>query len=329
MRDGDIPRRLSMARALDSIADGDGVVVGVAVDHRDSLQRALERRGLRLDDAQIGELKARITRALAPHASVVLLDVEHGVGPAIASGALPGTTALCTPLEAQGYGDLADVEETTLMVGWSPFKARAVGASACKLLLPYRVDVPEQAKRQEAVVARAVADCDAAGVALVLEPVVYARHGHAEDGTDRFAELVVEGARRLARLRPTVLKLQHPGSAAMCRELDVACGREVPWVLLGGGAEPNALLAHVEDACRAGASGFIVGRTLWDAALSADADVAEQRLREDSVPLLRRLAAAAREHAVPWRSRVPPIPVPPAGWHLSQTTSVTAPGERS
>lgn len=319
----DIAGALSRARALDSIANDGGVVIGVAIDHRDALQRALQRRGLHLDDEAVGALKARITRALAPLASVVLLDVEHGVAPAIALGALPGATALCTPLEAQAYGEVASIAETTFLEGWSAQKARTLGASACKLLLPYRIDVVEQADRQEAVAARAVEACDAAGVVLILEPIVYRRRDGAPDSAERFTELVVEGTRRLARLRPTVLKLQYPGSADACRELDRACGPEVPWVLLGGGAEPQALLAQVEHACRAGAWGFIVGRTLWDGALAADPTEAERLLTDESAPLLGRLSAIAREHAVPWRSRLAPIAVPRSGWHLPARTGIT------
>jgi tagatose-1,6-bisphosphate aldolase len=314
----DVARSLAHARALDAISGSGGVVIGVAVDHRDALQRALGRRGLELSDVELGSLKARITRALAPLATVVLLDVEHGVGPAMAGAALPGNTALCIPLEAQGYGDAAAAEQTSFLPGWSPLRARAIGAVACKLLLPYRVDVPDQATRQEAVVQRAVEGCREAGVALILEPIVYPRPDERSTGNGSFAELVVEGATRLAQLGPDVLKLQHPGSAAACRELDSACGAGIPWVVLGGGADPDTLLVQVEEACRAGASGFIVGRTLWDGVLDAGAAADQERLlAERAVPLLQQLAFIARKHATPWRNRLPPIPIPPSGWHLA------------
>jgi tagatose-1,6-bisphosphate aldolase len=306
---------LARARALDAIAGADGVVIGVAVDHRDALQLALQRRGLQLSHVEIGSLKARITRALAPLATVVLLDVEHGVGPAIATGALPGSTALCVPLEAQGYGDVAGVQETTFLPGWSAVRARSIGACACKLLLPYRADVLDQATRQEHVVESAVRACRDAGVVLILEPIVYSRSGEASVGNGRFSELVVEGARRLSRLHPDVLKLQYPGSATGCRDLDAACGAEIPWVVLGGGADANSLVVQVEEACRAGAWGFIVGRTLWDDVLVPDLADQQRLLAERATPLLQRLAAVARDHATPWRDRVPPVPIPPSGWY--------------
>ncbi len=50
---------LRRARALDQLAGPDGVIVGAAADHRDALRPVLELRGLHLDDAGIGALKAR------------------------------------------------------------------------------------------------------------------------------------------------------------------------------------------------------------------------------------------------------------------------------
>ena len=120
---------------------------------------------------------------------------------------------------------------------------------------------------------------------------------------------------RLALLCPDVLKMQHPGSPEACSELDAACGPDVPWVLLGGGADAASLEQHIREACSAGASGFIVGRTLWDQTLDDDATESERLLAEVSLPLLERLRAIARLHATPWRERVGSIPPPAPDWY--------------
>jgi tagatose-1,6-bisphosphate aldolase len=164
-------------------------------------------------------------------------------------------------------------------------------------------------------VAEAVRGCREAGLALILEPIVYKRDGEERAGGDRFAELVVEGAGRLAALEPDVLKLQYPGSAEGCAALDAACGTDVPWVLLGGGADAAVLEGQIEDACRAGASGFIVGRTLFDAALVEDEEASDRALHEQCRPLLERLAATAERLAQPWRDRVGALPAPADGWY--------------
>ena len=104
--------------------------------------------------------------------------------------------------------------------------------------------------------------------------------------------------------------MQYPGSADACRALDAACGPATPWVLLGGGASEEVLVEQIADACRAGASGFIVGRTLWSDALVPDAAERDAILRERPGPRLARLAAVARAHGTPWRSRVGALPAP-------------------
>ncbi|HEX3331255.1 MAG TPA: hypothetical protein VHS27_15115 [Gaiellales bacterium] len=303
------------ARALDRLASPRGVITGAAVDHRDALQAVLAKRGLQLDDAGITELKVRVAAALAPAATMILLDAEYSVAQAIAAGAVPGSTGIVVPLEAMGYGDVAKVAQTQFLEGWSAAKARRLGASGAKLLLPYRADVADQAERQEGVVRTAVAACRDAGLALIVEPIVYKREGEERAGADRFAELVMDGARRLAALEPDILKLQYPGSAAACRELDDAVGRSIPWVLLGGGAGEDVIGGQIEDACRAGASGFIVGRTLFDAGLVTDPDESREALVSRSRPLLERLAAIAEELATPWRERVGVLPQPPREWY--------------
>lgn len=303
------------ARAVDEIAGPDGVIAGIAVDHRDAMSVALRNRGLpEPTPAELTALKLRVARVLAPAASAILLDAEYSAAQALAAGAVPGDTALVVPLEAQGYGDGGRLRATSFLPGWSPARAAELGASGVKLLLPYRPDVGEQHEPQDAVVAEAVAGCRQAGVALVLEPIVYAFDGE-QLGADAFAELVVDTARRLARAGPDVLKLQYPGSAPACDAVDRACGPGVPWVLLGGGADAELLTEQVTIACASGASGFIVGRTVFDPGLVADPAASETALRERSLPMFARLAEAARRHARPWRERIGEIPPPPVGWY--------------
>jgi tagatose-1,6-bisphosphate aldolase len=302
------------ARALDEIAGADGIVVGAAVDHRDSLGVAMRKRGLpEPGPEQLTELKLRVAHALAPAATVVLLDAEHSAAQALAAGALPGDTGLVIPLEAQGYADAGDLRLTSFLPDWNPAKAATLGAAGCKLLLPFRPDLADQ-RGPQTETAKAAADaCAEAGIVLVLEPIVFARDG--EDlAPERFPELVVETARQLREVDPGVLKLQYPGAGA-CPEVDKACGPQTPWVLLGGGATQEALEAQIVDACSAGASGFIVGRTLWDGALVADDDASRTYLRDVSLPYLERIGALAREHATPWRDRVGAIPVPAGDWY--------------
>jgi tagatose-1,6-bisphosphate aldolase len=281
-----------MSWDLGGLAADDGLIVGAAADHRDSLRAELARRGLTVTDEEVGDAKARIAEALAPVASLLLLDVEIGAPAALARGALRDGPALVLPLEDQGYGDVASVAETTLTQDFSPARAVQMGAAACKLLLPFRVDQAEQAARQERVAAGCAEACRAAGIPLVLEPIVYRRQGE-DIAPARYAELVVAGAARLAALDPGILKLQYPGSVEACRALHEASAGSC-WVLLGGGADEATLVGQLREARAAGAQGFVVGRTLWVDALVADAEERRRRIAETVRPRLERLAAAVR-----------------------------------
>lgn len=251
---------------IEQLLDPRGVVVGLALDHRDSLRAAAARKGLATDRASLAAFKADATAALRGIASVVLLDEELGAG---ALAWLTAEPALVMPLEEQGYESIGDGRVTTLLAGFSPQRAARLGAVGCKLLLPYHPQRVESARLQERVALEAREGCEAAGIGLVLEPIVYGLEGAA------FAAAVIESARRLAALGPHVLKMQFPSGSgdddAACRALNEACGN-VPWVLLGGGADAATFHRQVAVACRNGARGFIAGRTVWDAALVGDAE---------------------------------------------------------
>jgi sulfofructosephosphate aldolase len=263
-----------------SITSPRGAVCGLAIDHRDSLRVAARRHGYPEDAASLRALKVELVRGLARLATVVLLDVELGLD---AFTELDGTP-LVVPLEAQGYESLGEGRITTLLGDVDPARAAALGAVGCKLLLPYRPDLGETARRQEEMVARVVAECRAAGVLSIIEPIVYGE-------VPELGTAVAETARRLARLGPDVLKLQYPGSARLCEVLTRACGA-VPWVLLGGGTDEATFLGQLRDAMLGGARGYIVGRTAWDAALVLD-DGEQRRAVSERAAFLARAVQVA------------------------------------
>jgi tagatose-1,6-bisphosphate aldolase len=265
---------------IERIASPSGTVCGLALDHRDSLRVVARRRGYPDDAASLRALKVDLVRGLARLATVVLLDVELGLDAFTERGGTP----LVVPLEAQGYESLGQGRITTLLGDVDPARAAALGAIGCKLLLPYRPDLADTAQLQEEMVARVVADCRAAGVLSIIEPIVYGE-------VTELGTVVAETARRLARLGPDVLKLQYPGSARQCESLTRACGA-VPWVLLGGGTDEETFLAQLRDAIRGGARGYIVGRTAWDAALAPDPGEQSRAIAERAAFLARAVQVA-------------------------------------
>jgi len=313
---GETAARLGRLRGLDTLSDARGIFALAAMDHRDSLAVAFEKAGHPTPPPErITELKVTVARALAPHATGLLIDMELGA-PAVALGA-PGPCPIVVPLEAQGYEEVAAGRVTTFLPGFSPALARVLGAAACKLLLPYRPDHEASAARQDEVVREALAGCHAEGLPLILEPIAYALPDETPDAFARvFPSLVVASAQRLQSLGPDLLKLQFPrddhgDEAAWCKHVDGACG-STPWVLLGGGGAPEAFARDLRIACAAGASGFIAGRTLWAGVIGDDLE-AETWLRRVGVPLLRSLRDIA-QGGRSWRERVGAQPAPPPDW---------------
>jgi tagatose-1,6-bisphosphate aldolase len=101
-----------------------------------------------------------------------------------------------------------------------------------------------------------------------------------------------------------------------CDELDAAAA--VPWVLLSGGVDDATFEAQVATACGAGASGVLVGRSVWaDAATSAPAE-RDAFLATTGVERLRRLVDLVDRAGRPWHerpNRLDAAPLPGDGWY--------------
>ena len=272
----DATTALGRRRRLLRLAGPGGVIAGLAIDHRDSLRVVLEKQGLSgLTTANLRGLKAALTRALAPSATALMLDAELGQL-AFESGAVPASIGLIMPLEAQGYEVAGDGRLTTLLDDFSPTIALQYGADACKLLLPYRVDDPASAARQDALVASSAAACHMLGLPLVIEPVVYRWSTEsAGDYAAAYPSLLLGAVARLQPLGADLLKVPfpvldlaatgEPAAADACRALAEACAG-TPWVLLGAGVDTDTFVEQIRLAGMAGASGFLAGRGIWGSA---------------------------------------------------------------
>lgn len=285
-----------MTITLDAIARPSGAFAMVAMDQRESLRTMFASAGAgRPGDGELVSFKLAVARALAPLASGFLIDRELGFE-RVRRGMLPAGCGLILAADALKQEPGGPVEETWLDEAVVS-DVDLVGVHALKLLLIWRRD----ALRDDRVELARRFICLAAqrGVLSVLEPVVRVAPGEDED------EAIVEAARELSPLRPSLYKAQVPmRGKAEAGTLRLACERlgaamTGPWVVLSQGVRRDDFPAAVRAACRGGASGFLAGRALWSDVVGRPD--AERALAEVAVPRLARLAGLVDEEATPWR----------------------------
>ncbi len=241
---------------ITDLSDQNGRFSILAIDHRDSLRQFLRPEDPdSLTADEITALKIELVAGVADLATGVMLEPEYSIPQVIDAGALPAGVGFLAALESQGYLGEPDKSPTQILNGWSIEQAKASGAAAAKLLLPYRPD-GRLAAEQEQVGRQIVAACKAIGFAIAVEPLFY---GLGPD--DDRAAMVVETARRFAAMAPDLLKLPYPGTRAACE--DITGLAPMPWAMLSGGGSFEEFADQFAVAADAGCSGFMVGRALW------------------------------------------------------------------
>ncbi len=304
-------------RGLQQVADDDGFLTICAIDHRGALQRAMNEKDPDAVTYQdMVDFKLDLCRAVSPFVSAVLLDPVYGAAQAIAAGILPGHIGLLVSMEKTGYSGEKTARITELLPDWSAGKAKRMGASAVKLLVYFRPDLKEIAARQLDLVARVADQCIKEDIPLLVEPVSYP----VEDvgvSSPKFAgmkpALVIETARRITALPIDVLKAEFPANMKfekdekkllrLCQELDRAS--RLPWVLLSAGADFDTFKKQVEIACKAGASGFLAGRALWQEGVQIRPR--EERMeffKTTAAPRVKELSDLVRKFGKPWHVKM-------------------------
>jgi tagatose-1,6-bisphosphate aldolase len=231
---------------------------------------------------------------------------------------------LLVAIEATGYEGPPTARISRVLDGWSVAKAKRMGASAAKLLVYYHPEAANAAD-QERLVAEVAAECRAADLALFVEPLSYSLvEGEKLDGEAR-REVVVETARRLTAIGGDILKAEFPYDPSVtdrsrwreaCVELDAAS--LVPWVLLSGGVDGATFEAQVSTACDAGASGILVGRSVWAETATMAPVERDAFLATIGRERLGRLADLVDTVGRPWHSRPSRLttsPLPGDGWY--------------
>ena len=308
---------MGKVRGLQQISSPEGVFVICAMDHRESLKSMIAQgHPGEVSYQEMVDHKRELCETLAPHATAVLLDPNYGAAQCIAAGILPGRTGLLVSMEATGYLGPTEERRTVLQQDWSVEKVRRVGGSGAKLLLHYRPDLPKIAAHQLAVTRSLAEECLKYDLPCVVEPKTYPIKGekeHLPPLSQKKPGLVIQTAREITSLPIDVLKAEFPADLTetkdeaalldLCYKLDEAS--QTPWVILSAGVDFDTYCQEVRLACRAGASGLLAGRAIWqEAARMADKRERSKFLSTVAVDRMKRLLEIAMEYATPWHKKL-------------------------
>lgn len=319
--------RLGTLRGLDACASAHGTFSVLALDHRNNLRRMLapdDPDSVRYE--QMVAVKRAIVRAIAGTASGILLDPEIGAGPAIADGSLPPGCGLLVAVEESGYEGPGTARRSRILPGWGVAQIKRLGADAVKLLLYYHPDA-ENAEEQERLLIDVAEWCADSDIPLFLETLGFS----IDEATPKLSgdarrDVVIRTARRLTALGGDVLKCEFPYDGSVtdrerwkeaCAELEEASA--IPWVILSAGVDDATFEAQTEVACAAGASGVLVGRSVWKESVAMAPSERDAWLEREGVARMQRLVDIVEATARPWRERSPLAgqAAPSEGWYTS------------
>ena len=297
-------------RSLQRVTSSDGFFLICALDHLSDFQELLAPDPGAVTYQQTGEAKIKLIRALAPECSAFLLDARYGLAQAIASRALPGSVGLMASVEDEDYKPAAASRKTRFRENWSTNQMKMLGVDVCKLLWFFRPD-SSVAVHQRQVVRSLVDECAKLSLPLVVEPIWYPLEGEdpkAGAWKSRRVDGIIESAREADSLGVDMLKVEFPGyveteegrSQALeaCKRLDASVS--VPWVILSAGVGYENFKTQVEIACRAGASGFLAGRSIWRDLASTRDPKTRKAAAAEAVHRLAELGAVTRKQGKPF-----------------------------
>ena len=323
-----VPQDPGKIRGLQRVTSGAGFFEICALDHLSDFAELLAEDPATVAFADVITAKDGLVRALSPSVSAFLLDARYGLH-TVATGALPGTVGLMASIEDEDYSIPDGPRRTRYRDGWSLRQIKLAGADVAKLLWFYRPDGDADTAEHQRYVVRSLADeCARLSLPLVVEPIWYPLPGE-DPGSPQWKAARTDGILASAfaanSLGTDMLKVEFPGyvdsqagrdnAAAACKELDA--GVDVPWVILSAGVGYAAFKTQVEIACRAGASGYLAGRSIWRDATSTLDPAAREVAVEEARARLDELNAITRANGRPYvaaHSLPDVVEAMPDGW---------------
>jgi tagatose 1,6-diphosphate aldolase len=304
---------------LRRLADAGGRWKMIAIDQRTPLMQPIaQKRGTpQAGYEDLAAVKVALTRQLSPHATAMLMDPNFAYPRCV--GEQSAATGLCLSLEHHVTQDSKQGRRSEVIPAWSVRQIRRIGGDAVKLLVWYRPDADATVlAHQQDFVRRIGQECREHDIVLLLELLVYPLHKDSAGELEaRRTQLVLDSMRDFASpdFGVDIYKLEPPATlrdvpdpdgpqaAAVQRNYDAMGALTTrPWVLLSAAAGPQDFKRSLTYACRAGASGYLCGRAIWQSAFEHFPDMAamERELAGPAVRYVQELNALTDRLATPW-----------------------------
>jgi tagatose 1,6-diphosphate aldolase len=237
----------------------------VALDHRESLKKIINpKKPEEVSRKKLESIKLKFSRIFSSQASGILLDPIYGI-PAINS--IKNKCGLLISLEESGYEETEDGRLTRLIKNFGPKEAKELGADVAKLLIYFNPKA-KTSRQQEELVKKVSEECKKVGLPFVCEFLVYPYKE--KNFENKKSDLILNSAKKISRFGIDLLKTEFPGRLGIdgIRKIESNCKKltklsKVPWVLLSRGIDFNQYKEQLKISIRFGASGFMVGRALW------------------------------------------------------------------
>ena len=263
---------MSKTTRLQQLLLDNGKIAIAALDHRGSLKENLHPENPEATTNQeILTWKRRMVDLYKDRVSGLLVDPIFGKQ-VIDSTLRPGWML---SMEKTGYRGGKEARVTEILEDWNVAKAKEMGACSVKLLLYYDPDNTELAKRQKEIATKLSEECEREGMVYLLEPLTYRVEGSREEEVLRMVD-------ELADVSVDIYKSEYPGTRRACEEISKRI--KSPWVLLSAGMEYSQYKEALTVACESGASGFAVGRALWQEFGQYEGEAREKYFREVASP---------------------------------------------
>ena len=300
---------------LRGVTDAGGRFKVLALDQSNSFRKfikaAMERQGKKGEASydQVVHAKLEITEVLAPYASAVLLDVNYGARQAVNAFVVPRGVGLIVRVEASRDAGIAGEFEP----GWSVAQIKKMGGTAVKLLVYMDVRDAKATKAQMSFVKRVAEDCQKEDILLMIEELSYPRKGEDKKTpayVARRPENIIKSAELIGPYAD-ILKLEFPAdirndsTETVQKNLAAVNAAAIrPWVLLSAGEKFEVFAKQVELAMKAGCSGTMAGRAIFQEYFDVNTPDEQKRFLEGTgIERMNQLNSIVDSYALPWFER--------------------------